>query len=164
MSHPALPDLITEDAFDRAYRSYARSVDSGEQPVIAVRAALGAVATDLAKMTDLLTLATVLHTVAGDLDGFIQRRAEDLAGPIVAQAKDDAAARIREAESETRRQADLVNELRRRIPPLDRQAAKWVACRDAARKVLGAYQQLLDNDDLDGLRDALTVLQEAANA
>lgn len=32
---------------------------------------------------------------------------------------------------------------------------------DAARGVLSAYQRLLDKDDLDGLRDALTVLQEA---
>ena len=56
-----------------------------------------------------------------DLEGYIDRRAAAMAGPVMKQALADAADAIAEARAETQRQEDLVTELRRGLEAKDRQ-------------------------------------------
>lgn len=75
-----------------------------------------------------------LRGMLADLDGYIQRRAEDLAEPIIRDAEARARLVITEATGETQRQRDLVEELRKRIAVVDRMRDEL----NAARRVLAA--------------------------
>lgn len=61
-----------------------------------------------------------LQVILADLDGYITRRAEEVAEPLIRQARAEAALQARAAEFETQRQIDLVRELRRRLTSADR--------------------------------------------
>lgn len=99
-----------------------------------------------------------------DLDGYIERRAQAIAEPIIARAKEAAQEHVDDARYETQRQTDLVAELRRRIPPLDRTRDKYLTLQQVAQRVVRTYQEFDKNDDRTALREALTDLQEAADA
>jgi hypothetical protein len=60
-----------------------------------------------------------LRGMLADLDGYIQRRAEELATPLIEDAAEKAREMVAGAERETQRQRDLVAELRRRISVLE---------------------------------------------
>jgi hypothetical protein len=75
-----------------------------------------------------------LRAMLGDLDGYIQRRAEDLAVPIVRDAEARARLAVTDAAGETQRLRDLVEELRKRIAVADRQRDEM----NAARRILAA--------------------------
>lgn len=66
-----------------------------------------------------LTLADTLAATVRDLDGHIQRRAEEIAEPQILAARLDAKNRLDDMERETRielqRKSDLVAELRRQL-------------------------------------------------
>lgn len=114
--------------------------------------------------TDLLVLAATLAAAAHDLDGFIERRAQEIAEPLIARAKEAAQEHVDVARFEEQRQADLVGELRRRILPLDKTRDKYLTLREVARRVVRAYEAHLGTDDLRDLHAAIADLQEAANA
>ena len=75
-----------------------------------------------------------LKGMLADLDNHIQRRAEDLAEPMIRDAEARARLAITEATGETQRQRDLVAELRKRIVVVDRMRDDL----NAARRVLAA--------------------------
>jgi hypothetical protein len=60
-----------------------------------------------------------------DLDGYIARRAQELAAPAIEDAHGTAVRLVDAAERETRRQERLVAELRRTLEARDRQVAHW---------------------------------------
>jgi hypothetical protein len=64
-----------------------------------------------------------LSHVAADLDGYIERRAAELATPLIEQAEARADERLRSAGHEVQRQVDLVAELRKTLEVRDRQLA-----------------------------------------
>jgi hypothetical protein len=69
-------------------------------------------------------IAEVQRTLAlmlADLEGFIERKAREVAAPLIEQADAIAEERVREADQRTQRQADLVAELRRQAAFLRRQ-------------------------------------------
>lgn len=66
-------------------------------------------------------LAAELVTVTANLDEHIQRRAEELAAPLVAEAERKANEAVRDARMAVQRQEDIVAELRRRIAVMERQ-------------------------------------------
>lgn len=107
-------------------------------------------------------LAATLSAAAHDLDGFIERRAQEIAGPLVAKAKEAAQEHVDDARFEEQRQRDLAAELKRRIGPLDRTRDKYLALREVAQRVLRTYDAFLTSDDVRDLHAALTDLQEAA--
>ena len=61
-----------------------------------------------------------LRAMLADLDGYIQRRAEDLAAPMIRDTEARAQLAVTEARSEVQRERDLVHELRRRLAAGDR--------------------------------------------
>ncbi|MGI8333450.1 hypothetical protein ACRYCC_26155 [Actinomadura scrupuli] len=71
-------------------------------------------------MSDLREQLDTLSQITKDLDGYLERRAAELAQPLIDKANAAAAERVREAEAEVTRQTDLVTELRRQIAPADR--------------------------------------------
>ncbi len=66
-----------------------------------------------------------LEAVLRDLEGYVQRRAEELAAPLIAAAEKRAAEMTGEARADVQRQEDLVRELRRILDAKDRQVARW---------------------------------------
>lgn len=74
-----------------------------------------------------------LEQVAADLDGHIERCAALLAAPSISQAN----ARVREADQRTQRGRDVIEELRRRQGPLQRQADETADARDQLARALG---------------------------
>ncbi|MEU8378263.1 DNA translocase FtsK [Streptosporangium sp. NPDC048865] len=87
-------------------------------------------------MTDTLTthdLADSLRAATADLNAYIERRAQEIAAPRIAQAEADAAARIAELEStaaaERQRHEDLLAEMRRQFQVTERRHDQlwWVA-------------------------------------
>jgi hypothetical protein len=76
-----------------------------------------------------------LRSVTADLDGYIARRAAELAAPVVARAREEAAAVVARAEDELRRRDDLAAELRRHAEAMERQLSSWrraTGCRSVA--------------------------------
>lgn len=65
-----------------------------------------------------------LRGILADLDGFIQRRAEEIATPLIESAGERARGMVAEAERETERQRDLAAERLHRLEPLQRFADK----------------------------------------
>jgi chromosome segregation ATPase len=63
-----------------------------------------------------------LDRVTSNLDNYIERRAAELAEPMIQQAEHDAEAAIRAADAKAQRQEDLLTEMRRQIVPLERHA------------------------------------------
>jgi hypothetical protein len=86
-------------------------------------------------MPDLATLKAMI----ADLDGYIDRRAHDIAVPLVAQAEADAMAQVLAAERDAERWKDLNDELRRRLKPLQRQADEAAEARDTLARALGHH-------------------------
>jgi ATP-dependent Clp protease ATP-binding subunit ClpA len=68
--------------------------------------------------TDALTLAQSLQATIADLDGYIERRAAELAKPAVEEARADADGKVRAAEADAQRWKDCNTELERQILPL----------------------------------------------
>ncbi len=64
---------------------------------------------------------TRLEKMIADLDGYIERRAAQLASPQIEAARADAVERIRRARHVLLRQDDLVTELRKQLVALERQ-------------------------------------------
>lgn len=64
-------------------------------------------------------LAGQLRAVIADLDGYIERRAAELAAPGIAGAREQAAAEAGRLRAELARSEDLVAELRKRIEGLE---------------------------------------------
>lgn len=71
-------------------------------------------------MSDLHEQLDALRQITTNLDGYLERRAAELAQPLIDKANAAADERVQEAEFETRRQTDLVTELRRQLAPADR--------------------------------------------
>lgn len=65
-----------------------------------------------------------LGQVIADLDGYIERRAQDLARPLIEEAEGDAAKRVLTALHEMQRQANLADELRRTLTVRDRELSR----------------------------------------
>ena len=78
-----------------------------------------------------------LKGMLADLDGHIQRRAEDLAEPMIRDAEARAQLAAVEARGEVQRERDLVAELRKRISATDRQRDEMNAARRALAAALG---------------------------
>lgn len=78
-----------------------------------------------------------LRAMLADLDGYVQRRAEDLAEPMIRDAEARARVTIVEATGETQRQRDLVAELRRRLAADDRFREEMRRFRDQLASALG---------------------------
>lgn len=115
--------------------------------------------------TDMLALATVLRSVAADLDGYIDRKATGLAAERVGAAEDAASDRVaavvgdlnrRLDESQAARQLaeDLLQELRRRITP--------GVARDRLAAALGVHPYGYDLAAI--VRDVEKALRPAARA
>lgn len=83
---------------------------------------------------------TRLRDCLADLEGYVTRRATELAAPLIEIAQAEAAALVKSAEFEAQRQIDLVRELRRRLAAIERQTAQAEAARRALATVLG-YQE-----------------------
>jgi hypothetical protein len=91
-----------------------------------------------------------LRVMLADLDGYIDRRAAELAKPLLDKALADVAETKRQARAEVQRQEYLVAELRRRLDARDRQLAAAMAANPATpeRTPIGT--------DIDLLCDAVT--------
>jgi hypothetical protein len=77
---------------------------------------------------DAAAIAGILAGAVADLDGYIGRRAAELAAPMIRAALADADARSRAAAMAVQRRDDVVAELRRRVKVVDRlvdQAEQW---------------------------------------
>lgn len=77
-----------------------------------------------------------LRACLADLDGFIERRAQELANPLIQQAHAEAAEQVRAAQFEWQRQKEVVAELRCRVRARDRQTAHW---REVAEGTAGDF-------------------------
>lgn len=67
------------------------------------------------------SVADLLHRTVADLDGYIQRRAEELAAPLVEAARAEAAERVAAMATQVQHHQDVADELRRIIAVRDRQ-------------------------------------------
>jgi hypothetical protein len=88
-------------------------------------------------------LAANLRAIAADLDGYIERRATELAVPLIAEAKDRADERVEETQALLLRERDVLVELRRYIRALNRQVTHW---REVATREAGDF--ILRNDEV----------------
>lgn len=82
-------------------------------------------------------LADRLHAMIRDLDGHIQRHGEEVAGPIVAAAEQDARQQVAEARAETQLKEDVLEEVRRRMAYLERYYQESRDCRGILSRALG---------------------------
>jgi hypothetical protein len=69
---------------------------------------------------DVAELAASLQASITGLDALIERRAAELAAPVIAAAQADADAKVAEVQGDLQRRDDLVKELRRRIVAAER--------------------------------------------
>jgi hypothetical protein len=97
----------------------------------ALRAALEAVADDWHHATNVAKIAALLTAVTADIDRHIDRRAHEVAVPLVAEAERAAlervaevADRLGEAQFDAQRWKDCSDELRRHVAARDRQNAR----------------------------------------
>lgn len=89
-------------------------------------------------MSDLSEQINALTAITADLDGYLERRANELAQPLIEKAYDEATRRISEAEFEVTRQNDLIAELRRQIKPLARHVDQ---CRERTKLANAGIEQ-----------------------
>lgn len=109
-------------------------------------------------MSSLRDQIAALEKITSDLDGYLERRAAELAAPLIEQAEEHAAECLGKAEFEARRQADLVAELRRQLKPAIRQADQ----RALGKKVLSKWDRR--NDLQPQTRELLREVAAALNA
>ena len=88
--------------------------------------------------TDGDTLAKLRDCLA-DLEGYVTRRATELAAPLIEIAQADAAALVRAAEFEAQRQIDLVRELRKRLAVFEQIRVREQDARGRLAALLGGY-------------------------
>lgn len=101
-----------------------------------------------------------LRGMLADLDGHIQRRAEDLAVPMVRDAEARARLAITDAAGETQRLRDLAEERLRRIEAADRQRDESNAVRRILAAALGEPPGALPLSYFaDRVTEALTIHQ-----
>lgn len=85
-------------------------------------------------------LADTLHATAHDLQAHIEQRAQEIAGPRIAEAERDyhakAATLRREHKQQTQRSGDLITELRRQLRVLGRTQAELKELRDLRKRVI----------------------------
>lgn len=81
-----------------------------------------------------------LRGMLADLDSYVQRRAEDLAEPMIRDAEARARLAITEATGETQRQRELVEELRKRLAAADRMREETRRIRDQLAEALGRHR------------------------
>jgi hypothetical protein len=67
-----------------------------------------------------------LRRMIADLDGYIDRRASELAAPLIAEARKAAEDAVGKAEAEIRRQRDLIAEFRRQLAGQEKQTARAI--------------------------------------
>ena len=99
----------------------------------------------------------LLHKMIGDLDGYIGRRASELAAPLIEQARAEARAEIAEAVAQNQRITDLAEELKRRMGPLQQRS-------DESRAACGRLAAALGHDPWGCTLDVLVAEAEAALA
>jgi hypothetical protein len=80
-----------------------------------------------------------LRGILADLDNHIQRRAEELAEPMIRDAEARARLAIVQATGETQQQRDLVEELRKRIAVTDRMRDEMNAARRLLAEAVGEH-------------------------
>jgi hypothetical protein len=81
-------------------------------------------------------LAINLRATIADLDAYITRRAHEVSEPVIERLRAAADEQIAAAKDETRRQQDLVRELRRRLAAREQQAGRWRNVADVLAAVL----------------------------
>jgi hypothetical protein len=104
----------------------ARTVREGHASVLAPRRrsfpiTLLLVNENSVRVSDPDALADTLQRTIADLDGHINRGAQELAAPLIDAARADADRAVTAAQRETERQTDLVKELRRQYTALENQ-------------------------------------------
>lgn len=67
-----------------------------------------------------------LASMITDLEGYIDRRAAELAAPLVEQARAEAAEQVASIQVDLQRANDLTTELRRRLEIRDRTISQWI--------------------------------------
>lgn len=77
-------------------------------------------------MSDLRDQIAALSAITTNLDAYLERRAAELAQPLIEKANAEAAERVREAEFEVTRYLDLVAEQRRHIERAERRIDRQV--------------------------------------
>lgn len=102
-----------------------------------------------------LAAGLALAPALADLEGYIERRAAELAKPLIDEVRHQASKRVREADKETERQADLVLELRRQIKPLNQmveraEAAGFIRFKDTKPEIIWQYGHV-DHQEPDGI-------------
>lgn len=100
-----------------------------------------------------------LAEITANLERYIERRAQEIAVPRVAQVEEEAAARIAAVEAQAaadrQRANDLVKELGRQIAVLDRKCTRLIEQEERVRALLNA-------EDLDGVVAVRAVLAAMA--
>lgn len=113
-------------------------------------------------MSDYTFTETELIAMITDLDGYIGRRAEEMAAPLIAEAVARAQERVNEAQAETgeqkadaQRWKDVNTELGRRISAMERQVTRWRDLAEGkARELIvpwgevRKYDQVLEGGDM----------------
>lgn len=89
-------------------------------------------------MPDAPELAATLAAMISDLDGYITRKAEAIAAPVIAAAQEAALEPAAEARADAQRWEDVCKELRRRIRGQDRRAPAATATERARIRQLAA--------------------------
>lgn len=152
---------IDDDTFGRALVAFGAVFDrSADRNAIRTPAALRAAFEAVGNVP-----ATVdqMAAMIADLDGYIARRAREIAQPMVRAAQDQASAQVGAAQRETERQRDLVTELGRRLGPADQQVEQIRDARDRLAAALGHLSPL--GLPLSGLVDeAVSKLGQVASA
>ncbi len=98
-------------------------------------------------MTTSDVLADRLARMIGDLDGYIERRAREIADPLIAEAEARAHAAIAENDADSaaraRRDSDLIAEMRRQITTLDRSCQRaWAQLRESGARIYGRVAEV----------------------
>ncbi|MEV0584074.1 hypothetical protein [Nonomuraea sp. NPDC050310] len=90
--------------------------------------------------------ADTLRAMISDLDGYIERRAAELAAPIVAKAQEEAAAEVQGARGLQQRAEDLNVELRRMLKVRDRQVERARERAEHAEAAVARFRAFLNDD------------------
>lgn len=107
--------------------------------------------------TALVLLGESLAAASADLEGFIERRAAELAKPAIEEAE-------RSVLVSDQRVTDLQAEFARQLRPLERKAARYWPMKAAIRAVLAAAGKQEDEPEMTSeLVEALEALREAAD-
>lgn len=87
-------------------------------------------------------LLSELKGMTADLQGHIERRAAELAQPLIDQAREDAAVEVKSAQGMQQRAEDLNTELRRQLRPLGRQVDHYRQRAETAEAANARVRQL----------------------